>query len=124
MGSMLVYETASSTFTDDLVTGTIASQKCDFSNAAKYGSYITSKTVPVDLPVFVDFEFTTSNPLVSGGKIVVELDGMEKSTGSGTTNGIYVYKGITGTAVWDGTTKVSISGFSSTSAAATVGFRT
>lgn len=77
MGPMLVYEDASNTFSDDLVVGSIPAQKCDFSNAAKYGSYITSKEVPVNLNIFVDFEFTTENPLIAGGKIVVELDGME-----------------------------------------------
>lgn len=42
-GPMLVYDESTVTFSDDLVAGTVSSPKCDFSNSAKYGSYINSK---------------------------------------------------------------------------------
>lgn len=77
MGPQLIYETKSVSFSDDLKSGSVTSAKCDFSNSAKYSSYITSKKVAPNLLVFVDFTFTLDHPVIAGGKITVQLDGME-----------------------------------------------
>jgi hypothetical protein len=79
--------------------------------------------------MFIDFSLTTENPIEEGGKIVVVLDGMAKSSGSGYTNDIYVSKGLTATdgsnyvaAAWDSDDTISFTSYKSTTSAVTVEF--
>lgn len=128
-GPMMAYDQTTLTFADDLVAGTIPTTKCDFSNSGYYSSYISDKKVPSDINMFVDFSFTTENPVVSGGKIVVVLDGMATASGTGFTSWIYVIKGLTPvdgsdyvSAVWDSDDTVKFTGYKSTTSAPTVEF--
>jgi hypothetical protein len=114
-----------------LTAGTVSSAKCDFSNSGKYGSYTSNKKVPANLNIFVDFTFTLEHPVVAGGKIVIVLDGMEGSSGTGTSSTIYVTKGLSATttggkvsAVWDATDTIVLSGYASTTSGPTVTFQT
>jgi len=112
-----------------LSAGSTSGSKCDFSNAGKYSSYVSNKKVASGLNVFVDFTFTLDHPVIGGGKIVVVLDGMARSLGSGIASWVYVSKGLTasGTTIsagWDGTSTdtISISGYKSSSSAPTITF--
>lgn len=127
-GPNLIYETKSVTFFDDLKLGSVPSAKCDFSNSAKYGStYISSKKVPVDMNIFVDFTFTLDHPVIEGGKIVVVLDGMKQPTEASAYTQIYVSKGLTPSssilsAKWETSESIEITEYKSTTTAPTVTF--
>lgn len=105
-------------------SGSVLSSKCDFSNTGKYGStYIASKKVAPNMFIFVDFTFTLEHPVIEGGKIVVVLDGMESTSGTGAYSNIYVSKGLTANAVWDNAVDtIKIDGFKSTTTPPTITF--
>lgn len=124
---MLVYDESTINFADDLATGTVSSAKCDFSNSASYGSYINNKQVAANMNVFVDFDFTLEHKVQGGGKIVIQLDGMETASGNGVVSWIYVSKGLTASgdyvsASWDSSDTIVISGYESTTSGPTISF--
>lgn len=72
-GSTYVYQDKTATFSNDLAPGSVSSLTCKFTNADRYTSVISDMTVAVGAQMFVDFSFTSGEPIPSNTKAIVKL---------------------------------------------------